>query len=645
MKRPFYLTTPIYYVNDQPHIGHAYTTVLGDVLARAHRLMGHETYFLTGTDEHGQKVEQAAKKAGMDPQAHCDLYSARFKEAWKVLGISNDQFIRTTDPAHKNYVRAKLIELKERGEIYSSTYEGWYSTGEERFFTEKELVDGKDPISGRPVEWISEKNYFFRMSNWQAKLIAHIEGHPTFILPEFRRNEVLGFLKQPLADLCISRPKTRLAWGIPLPFDEDYVAYVWVDALLNYASAVEARPWADGQAKWPATLHLIGKDILTTHCVYWTTLLMGLGAPLPEHILAHGWWMKDGARMSKTTGNVVDPIEVSKTRGAEVFRYFLMREMGMGQDGDYTEAGLIGAHNSDLANDLGNLVSRTHRLVSQHFEGKVPSPVAHQPSDLALKKILTELSPAVEGEYRAFRPDGAIKKVTGLLRELNRYIDSAAPWKAIKTDRDAVATVLYQVLDGLRLCAHWLGPIMPQNMDRVLVTLGAPQPLTNWQDVGALPQGAALGEAVNLFPRIELTSPAETPVLKSKESAPAKATAPGPTPAAPGTITFDEFVKTDLKVGLVIEAAAVEGTDKLVKLSVDIGEAKPRTVVAGIRLSYPPETLPGKRVLLVTNLAPRKLKGIESHGMVLCAKVSDEKGERLVLVSPETEVAPGSLVS
>lgn len=647
MTKPFYVTTPIYYVNDRPHIGHAYTTVLADVLTRYHRLFGDESYFLTGTDEHGQKVEQAARKAGMEPQAHCDLYAARFKDAWAALGVGYDQFIRTTDPAHKAFVRSQIQRLHDAGDIYEKEYEGWYSTGEERFFTEKELVDGKDPISNRPVELIREKNYFFKMSKYQTWLVDHIEKRPDFIVPEFRRNEVLGFLRQPLSDLCISRPKSRLSWGIPLPFDEDYVAYVWVDALLNYWSAVQDRKWADGSATWPATVHLIGKDILTTHCVYWTTILRALGAPQPEHILAHGWWMKDGQRMSKTTGNVVDPIEVSAKFGPDVFRYYLMRDMVVGQDGDFTDAAFAATHNADLANDLGNLFSRTHKLVEQHFAGVVPAPGAPRDADRAIIDALDGLFPAVEAELRAFRVDAAVKKVIAHVRELNRYIDAAAPWRLSKTDLPATATVLYHILDGLRAAALLLSPVMPTKTAKLLELLGIPgAPTGDWKRAGALPAGVKLAPVESLFPKIELPEagvalPATANDAKAKANPPA---APKAEAVGEGLVSVDDFFKTRLVSARILSAEPVEGTDKLVKLSVDAGEGAPRTVVAGIRLHYAPEALVGRQIVLVANLPPRKLKGIESRGMLLCAKMKTEGGEKLVLISPESEAAPGSPV-
>ncbi len=644
MKKTFYITTPIYYVNDKPHIGHAYTTLLADVLARYQKLFGREVFLLTGTDEHGQKVEQAARKSGMDPKAHCDLYSARFKEAWEKLSIEYSHFIRTTDPDHKAYVAECFQKLWDKGDIYIKEYEGWYSTSEERFFTEKELVDGKDPISGRPVEKIKEKNYFFKMSNYQAWLVDTIEKNPDFIQPGFRKNETLGFLRQPLEDLCVSRPKSRLNWGITLPFDKDYVAYVWMDALLNYLSAVKDRKFSDSKAYWPADYHLIGKDILTTHTVYWTTFLKALDLPLPRHILAHGWWLSDHSRMSKTTGNVVDPIAMAEKYTADVFRYYLMRDMVVGQDASFSENALETIHNAELANDLGNLLSRSHRLLLNFFDGRIPLFQNPDAADTGHMEKINALVPEVENHVEGLRTDQALKSVAALIRDLNRYIDGKAPWKSAKTEPATAGNCLYVVLEGLRIASLLLAPVMPGKMASLRATLLGAATAINYdveKKFGYLKPGNPVSPLEPLFPRIEIMTPIPVDEKKVDDK---KNMAPVPTGSGDGLITIDDFFKTKLITAKVLTAEAVEGTDKLVKLTLDAGEGTPRSVVAGIRESYAPETLPGKNVLLVSNLKPRSLKGIESRGMLLCAKTTVDGKNRLVLMAPEIDVPPGTEV-
>jgi methionyl-tRNA synthetase len=486
--RTFYLTTPIYYVNDAPHIGHAYTTILADVLARYRRLFGDRAYFLTGTDEHGQKVQQAAGKRGIAPDDHaglrqyCDGYAQRFKDAWKDLNIGYDRFIRTTESEHVKYVREQFRKLWDGGWIYPEEYAGWYSTTEERFFSEKELVDGKDPISGRPVEWIVEKNHFFKMSAFQDKLIAHLEAHPDFVLPDFRRNEVLGFLRQPLNDLCISRPKSRLSWGIPLPFDENYVSYVWVDALLNYATAAQGKTRADGSPLWPADLHLIGKDILTTHAVYWPTLLMALGMPLPRHILAHGWWLVDNARMSKTTGNVVSPLAMKDKYGVDAFRFFLIREMTVGQDASFSEDAFVTRCNADLANDVGNALSRVIKLAqSLEQPGNIKSAegkTGHEGKLIAsLNESLNSLGSSLayfgyvsdaKSPMPSFELSQALERILGIFREVNRYLEATAPWKLAKggtEEKNLLNPVLWHAAESLRVGFTLLHPVMPGKME------------------------------------------------------------------------------------------------------------------------------------------------------------------------------------
>ncbi len=613
--RNFYITTPIYYVNDTPHIGHAYTTVLADVLTRFHKLAGDATFFLTGTDEHGQKVQQAADKRGMKPQEHCDLYSKRFLEAWGQLNIGFDKFIRTTDPAHIRFVQDILNTLWDKGQIYEQEYEGWYSIGEERFFTEKELVDGKDPISGRPVEKIREKNYFFKMSAYQDWLIGYIEAHADFILPEFRRNEVLGFLRQPLNDLCISRPKARLSWGITLPFDPDYVAYVWVDALFNYQSAVAGKAFPGGAPMWPADYHLIGKDILTTHAVYWTTMLRALGAPMPRHILAHGWWLFDNARMSKTTGNVVNPLEMKDVYGVDAFRYFLIREMVVGQDASFSEAALVNRINSDLANDVGNGLSRILKLAATGLEGRlvpVPSPDGEE---ALLKRAAEEAIVTALDKVRALKLSFAVEDILQLIRAVNRYLEVKAPWKLAKegpAGRDSLNVVLYHAAEALRIGFNLLHPVMPTKMDEALAALGigfsaqavgAASPLA-W---GAWKADRILAPGLNLFPRIDTSARQKEGGVK-----------------VPSTPPADAFSMIHLKVAQVEGVEDHPNADSLYVLQLRIGE-EVRTVCAGLKKHLTKEELRDRKVVVVYNLKPANLRGVESKGMILAAEIAGGK--------------------
>ena len=504
----FYVTTPIYYVNDEPHLGHAYTTVLADVLARYHRLFGERTLFLTGTDEHGQKVQRAAEQRGVDPLRHCDELSPRFAAVWQKLGIANDFYIRTTMEGHIKVVRRVLADLWERGEIYAAEYAGWYDVSEERFYTEKELVDGKSP-AGNEVEHISEKNYFFRMSKYQQALIDHIEAHPRFIVPEKRRNEVLGFLRQPLGDLCISRPKSRLSWGISLPFDEDYVCYVWFDALLNYVSALEFGFDSDLSAEyWPADLHLIGKDILTTHAVYWPTMLMAAGLALPRSILAHGWWIFGDQKMSKSRGNVVKPLETMELFGRDVLRYFLMREMTPGQDSNFSQDLILERNNSELANDIGNGLNRVTKLVEMHFGGRLPAGSAYGDEERALKRTAEEAARELRAQIEDYHPNGGINAVRQLSGAVNRYLEAKAPWKAIKAEggRDAAAVALYHAAEALRFVGVMLHPVMPDKCGQLLARLGCnPEPADFTSELvwGRLAPGAAISSGEPLFPRFE----------------------------------------------------------------------------------------------------------------------------------------------
>lgn len=681
----FYITTPIYYVNDVPHIGHAYTTVAADVLARYWRLRGRDVMFLTGLDEHGQKVQQAAAKAGIDPQAHCDKLAPQFQDLWKRLNISNDAFIRTTDAPHKKVVQRFLQELYDKQLIYKDSYTGWYCTFDERFWTEKDVVGGICPDCKRPIEQLSEHNYFFKMGQYQERLIDHIKQHPHFIRPESRRNEVLGFLTtQKLGDLSISRPKSRLSWGIELPFDHDYVTYVWFDALVNYISALEYKlstPSFDRY--WPASVHLVGKDILTTHAVYWSTMLMALNLPLPDTIFAHGWWTVDGEKMSKSRGNVVDPNKMVETYGIDAFRYFLLREVPFGQDGDFSQTAMVTAINSDLANGIGNLLSRTLTMIERFADGKIPAsgPPALPELEEKIAQAATQLPATLERGFSALTFRDNLQTIGELVGLCDEYIDKAAPWKLAKNPDDApkLKTVLNHSARALRLLAVSLHPFMPQTTEQLARQLGyhfdfskaIPASTYQWDSPVA---DLAIAKGAPLFPRIEIaadtkTAPAKDGAKAQKDSSkkgaqpvsdtpatpqpvPAAATttpaatpvtpatpAAAPAPAAPPQISIDDFMKIQLKTAKVISAERVPKSEKLLKLQVSLGTEQ-RQIVAGIGKKYEPEALVGKMIVIVANLKPAKLMGIESQGMVLAAGDSEVRGLATIL----EEVEPGTKV-
>ena len=513
----FYITTPIYYVNDAPHIGHSYTTVLADILTRFHKLIGYQTFFLTGTDEHGQKVQQAAAKRQVDPQIHVDEYNQRFKKLWEKMNIEYNYFIRTTDADHKEFSLNAYKSYGIKGKYTpKNTKVGILSV--KNAFSEEELVDGKDPISGRPVEWLKEKNYFFKMGMYQQKLITHLEENPDWILPDYRRNEILGFLKQPLNDLCISRPKSRLSWGIPLPFDDEYVTYVWFDALINYVSGVRNRAYENGEPIWPASYHLIGKDILTTHCVYWPTMLMALEIPLPKHVLAHGWWLTGGSKMSKSSGTGVNPMDYMEQFGVDAFRYFLAREMVVGQDCTFSDDAFKRRINSDLANDLGNVLNRVHRLVLTNFEGKLPKATQIDAPAQELITLANQVREQVFSGITQVKLSQVIEDIMSLVRGINRYLEIKAPWKLAKdpSAKDELASVLFTAAEAVRLSLCFLWPVMPTKTMEGLAMLGTTCEGEKDLHWGKFQGGESFGEGAPLFPRIEVEK-APPPPAKTKE--------------------------------------------------------------------------------------------------------------------------------
>jgi methionyl-tRNA synthetase len=660
----FYITTPIYYVNDAPHLGHAYTTVAADTISRYQRMKGKNVFFLTGTDEHGQKVFRAAKKRGITPQEHVDTMAAPYKALWKHLEITYDDFIRTTEKRHTTVVQSILERLKEQGDIYQDSYKGWYSTAEERFWTEKDLVDGKCPASGQPVELIEEHNYFFRMSKYADKLSQWIEDNPDFIRPASRKNEVLGALKKGVGDLCITRPATRLPWGIPIPWDNDYVTYVWFDALTNYISApgfganeAEFRKW------WPANFHLMGKDILTTHSIYWSTMLFALGEEPANCLYAHGWWTVEGQKMSKTIGNVVNPHLLIDAYGPDAVRYFLLREIAFGADGDFAHSSFLARYNAELANDYGNLAHRALSMSTQWLGGKVPALGALTQDDETLQNLAMDVVQRFDKAMEALQ----YKEAYGILMELvgagNKYIDSQAPWalnKAGNTSR--LATVMRIVLEVCRIASTLFAPVCPLKGPELLNRLGTELPLLDKETLAnlgrftGLTEGNALTHAEPLFPRIsdlpemiakamtaadlapKKTGSSKTPSQKSKKNAAAPKEAN--VSETETLINFDDFTKVQFRTGTIVTAEKHPNADRLLVLKVDVGEEAPRTIVAGIATRYAPDDLPGLTVVVVVNLKPAKLRGIVSEGMLLAAGGGKVQG----LVTVSEDVDSGTIV-
>ena len=607
MAGKFYITTPIYYVNDKPHIGHAYTTILADVLARYHRSENDDVFFLTGLDEHGQKVQQAAEDRNVDPKIHCNEMAPRFLELWEKLHISNDDFIRTTEDRHIKVVQDILQVVYDNGDIYEDEYEGFYSVSEERFITEKEAESGEF----RDIKKLREKNYFFKMSTYQQALIDHINNHPKFIQPEHRKNEVLGFLRKPLGDLCISRPKSRLSWGIDLPFDNDYVTYVWFDALINYVTATGFGVNDESYKKWwPAEYHLIGKDILTTHAVYWPTMLMSAKMPLPKSIFAHGWWLMDNSKMSKSQGNVVNPLDLIEEYGVDPVRYYLMREMVLGQDANFTTDSFIKRYNSDLANDFGNLLSRISKLIEKNFDNIIPNPGEDGHAEIEIKTSAEKTVNLIHDLINSMKVNEAIEETLQFIRSVNKYLAEQAPWKLVKEDKAAAGRVLYTAIEALRIGTLLLSPVMPNRTDFVLDTLNAKDSDLTW---GGLKAGTELKQHPPLFPRINVKKYKVQKKNKNNEH----------------FIDYSDFENLGLKTAEILTAEKVEDSDKLYKLKVKLGDEE-RQIVSGIADHYSSEELVGKMVVIISNLEPATIRGVESKGMLLAA--SRKKELSLIIV-------------
>ncbi|MDR1741406.1 MAG: methionine--tRNA ligase [Synergistaceae bacterium] len=651
-KGSFYLTTPIYYVNDIPHIGHAYTTIACDVMSRYKRMKGFDVRFLTGTDEHGQKIQSAAEAKGMTPQELVDKIHVNFKELWKALDISNDDFIRTTEPRHVRAVQAMFERLIEQGDIYKGTYEGWYCVPCETYVPESSMGENRTcPDCGRPLITMKEESYFFRASKYVPQLIEHYEKHLSGVMPPVRYNEIMSFLKSGVHDQSVSR--TTLKWGIPVPGDEKHVVYVWFDALINYATAVG---YLDDPAMfaryWPAVRHMVGKDIIRFHCVIWPLMLIALGINVPVSVIAHGWWTVDGEKMSKSKGNVVDPFKMARVYGADAFRYFLMREVPFGNDGDFSELALVGRVNSDLANDLGNLLNRSIQMIVSYADGVVPSA---QPSgdatDSDVRSLGASTLKAVDSAMETFSYDEALKHIWTFIRRGNKYIDETSPWKVHEAgNAGRLKEILLTLHDTLRLSAMLVAPYIPSSAEKMWAQLGLPgSPMAALLDDFAW--GAGAGAKVKrgalLFPRIDVEKWKEEKAKEKAMNAASVSDAPASLPSAPSDhepqIGIDDFAKVEMRVALVTKVEEVPKSKKLYKLDIDLGYEK-RVICAGVKQFVKPEELLGHRVIVVTNLKPAVLGGVESNGMILAASVKTPGSEQVALIAPASDIPLGSRV-